>query len=539
MTLRSAFIDIITEPQDPRSSQFATWFETLFADNPLTDRALYSFKTTFTPLEYRTCWLAESYEITDPTTVTVKIRQGIKWQNKFPANGREFTADDVVYSFDRVLMTGSGYSPENPGPGSFVFPGQMPTIERVVKVDDYTVQFKLKTPNAMAIYEVVEPFIAPGFVSPEWDALTKAEKEDWHNVPGTGPFLLTDFVPNISITTTRNPDYWGYDERHPKNKLPYLDEIKVVCIPDEATATAALRTGRIDMMTDDRVYPSLATAESIAKLNPDIQQYTWPGAAYGVFFKYGGVGVKPFDDINVRKAMQLAIDIPTIAKTYYKGTVEGKPAGLLSPLVGADWALPYDQWPADLQAEYSYNPAKAKQLLADAGYPNGFEFEVLATPDDDRSLQLIIKDAFKNIGVTMNIESFDMITQRPMVLAGNYKYANWVSSSGQTSLPTTAIGSFWSKKGQDETGGGGGVSDPTYDALVDKYLAAANIDEAKAVFREADLYQLRQHWVAVVCPIAKPQLCQAWIKGWSGEHFWGMWGWFTRARYWVDPALKK
>jgi peptide/nickel transport system substrate-binding protein len=537
MSIWSNFLDVITEPQDPRSSQFATWFETLFANDPTVDRAVFPFSGTFTPLEYRCGWLAEGWEMADPTTVTVKIRKGIHWQDKHPMEGgREFTADDVVYSFDRVLLTGSGFTEENAKQFAFFFKMQIPLVERVVKVDDYTVQFKLKSSSAMAIYNVVEPFLTPGFVSPEWDKLTDDQKTDWHNVVGTGPFILTDFVAGTSLTTTRNPNYWGYDERHPKNKLPYLDEIKVVVIPDEATAVAAMRTGKLDMMADDRNGPSLTTALHLKTTDPDIQQFTWPATAYGVFFKQG---VKPFDDIRVRKAMQLAIDIPTIAATYYKGTSGNKPVGLMSTIYSPDWATPYDQWPADLQAEYSYDPVTAKQLLSDAGYPNGFNAEMMGVTTDDSQLQLVIADAFKQIGVNVTIVPVDMMTGRTLVMEGKYKQMLWAAAGGQTSPPSSALGAFWSTFSEKTGGMNGGIVDAGYDAIVDKFLKAATEDEAKAAFREADMYQLRQHWTVQVCVRNNPQICQSWLKGWAGENFWGQGGWFVRARCWIDQSLKK
>jgi peptide/nickel transport system substrate-binding protein len=513
-----------------RSAQFGMWLEGLFGDNMLTDRNEYTFKTNFKPEKYKQGFLAESWEWKDKLTLTVHIRQGVYWHDRPPVNGREFTADDVEYTFDRVLATGSGFTE----PNAFFAP-LLPSVDRVVAVDKYTIEFRLKTSSAMAIYEITGPsFLSVCMVPHEWVEMSEEDKQDWNKVTGTGPFILTDFIASTSLTMERNPDYWGYDERHPENKLPYLDGMKVVVVPDIATAIAAMRTRKIDIMANQANFISLQEAANLKETNPEIVQVKWPTGAGGVFFKYG---VKPFDDINVRKAMQLAIDIPTIAESYYLGEVDGKPVGLAHPQAGTDWAIPFEEWPEELQQEYVYDPDRARQLLTEAGYPNGFSTSILASTSGDLALLQILKSNFADIGVEMEIETMDMIQQRVVVLEGKYDQMVNGGGGGSVSPPGNILGDYWSIK-TEKTGGAGGVEDPVYDAMVEKFNASETEEECQKIFKEADLYVLQQHWSARLCPAVSTQLHQPWLKGWWGESLSNWWRSTYYARMWIDQDVK-
>ena len=212
------------------------------------------------------------------------------------------------------------------------------------------------------------------------DAVKKwGDVSDWHHAIGTGPFILKDFVPNSSATLIKNPNYWGHDERYPQNKLPYIDTVKYLIIPDDAAALEAMRAGKIDVM--DAVSP--VQAQAMRKTNPEILQIPIPRTQAITMEPRNDKA--PFNDIRVRKAMQMAIDLPTIAKDYYHGTVEPYPSTLTSRYMKG-WGFPYEEWPQDLKDEYAYNPTAAKKLLADAGYPNGFKTNVVADTAGDMDL---------------------------------------------------------------------------------------------------------------------------------------------------------
>ena len=222
---------------------------------------------------------------------------------------------------------------------------------------------------------------------------------DWHHAIGTGPFILTDFVDNSSATLVKNSDYWGYDERYPQNKLPYVNSLNVLIIANMPTALAAMRAGKIDEISG----VSTTLAQNMQVTNPSIQQISIPGPAGTIDPRND---VAPFTDIRVREAMQMAVNVPEIAQSYYGGTADPYPVSLTSRYM-TGWGDPYPDWLADLQAQYAYNPTQAKQLLAQAGFPNGFNTDIVADNSGDINELLIVQSEFAAVGINMSIRLMD------------------------------------------------------------------------------------------------------------------------------------
>ena len=282
-------------------------------------------------------------------------------------------------------------------------PARFKDLISVTATDKYTVVFKWKITNPDIIMETMHSIGNAQFIENPEAVKQWGDLNDWHHAIGTGPFILKDFVSGVSATLVKKPNYYGYDERYPQNKLPYVDEIKYLIIPDEAKAIEALRAGKIDIV--DQISPVQALA--VRKTNPEILQITHPDANAESLEPRNDVA--PFNDIRVRKAMQMAIDLPSIAKTYYKGTVEPYPATMTSRYMKG-FGFPYEEWPQELKDEYTYNPAVAKKLLAEAGYPNGFKTNVVADTGGDIELLEIVKSYFADIGIEMEIRPMDYAT---------------------------------------------------------------------------------------------------------------------------------
>ena len=230
-----------------------------------------------TPDQHLTGMLAESWEISpDGLTYTFHIRPGVRWHDKAPMNGRQLTAHDVEYNFHRILGMGDF---AEAGPTAHGGASNLKTIpwESITATDDATVVMKLTEPRLSALRFILVDGI--GFIMPPEVIEQHGDVQDWRNLVGTGPFMLTDLVEESSITFTKNPDYWGYDEKYPDNRLPYVDELKFVIIPDAAATYAALRSRTIDWKRWDT---SLDAAESMRKTNPEI-------AVYEVFLPVGRV----------------------------------------------------------------------------------------------------------------------------------------------------------------------------------------------------------------------------------------------------------
>jgi peptide/nickel transport system substrate-binding protein len=517
------------DPRSPFGAQYTMfWIESLFQPDWAVDRALWAFNMGFTPTEYMTGCLAESWEQTDPLTWTVHLRQGVKWQDKPPVNGRELTAEDVQYSYDLALGTGSGFTEPN-----MFWASAIASVERVVATDKYTVEFKLKAPSAVVLFQIMEANVMRSFpiVAHEW--VEQGDTQNWRNAVGTGPFLLENFTDGVSYTLTRNPNYFGHDERWPQNQLPYIDTYKGVAITDMSTSIAALRTGKVDILCQTRGGMTWQQGASIAKTSPEIQQVWFPNPGFSLDMP---CDMAPFTDIDVRKALNMSLDRKTIAKVHYGGFVDGTPCGVTSPLYKG-WVLSYDQWPAELQENYSYNPTKAKQLLADAGYPNGFKTKCLFGTNDDLQLIQIIKDYFKDIGVDMDIDAQDSVSFRNIASGGQY---NGMVFTNGSAMP---FGPDWCIKFRESTNTRDNYAhnvDPDYDAMIRAFDAATTIEEAMQISIDADQYLLKQNWSVQTFRTAIPFAWQPYVKGYTGETIIGA-TFFSHVptRLWIDQDLKK
>jgi peptide/nickel transport system substrate-binding protein len=360
---------------------------------------------------------------------------------------------------------------------------------------------------------------------------------DWHHAIGTGPFFLQDFVSDGSATLVRNHDYWGVDERYPQNKLPYVDSIKYLIIPDDAVALAAMRAGKIDVMTG----VSALDAQAMRKTNPEILQTRNEGTqALTIQIKNDKA---PFNDIRVRKAMQMAIHLPAIAKDYYHGLVDPYPSTITSRSLKG-WGFPYDEWPQELKDEYAYNPAAAKKLLAEAGYPNGFKTNVVADTAWDMDLIRIIKTYFAQVGIDMEIRPMEHNAMLTFVEVERKHDLVWreYGPLGHTYAPLGAIARFHSRHLPNLLM----VSDPVFDAFYPKALAATGEDELKLIMRDANERAARQHFAISLLQPMSYALCQPWLKGFHGQihSVWMGMGGPSRlslygARFWIDQKLKK
>jgi len=519
------------DPYNWQQGQNSLWFEALWNPDWTIDPSTRIFAHMWVPAEYWTGNLAEKWEWPDAKTLVVHLRQGVKWQNKPPVNGREFNADDVIFHFDRMMGTGSGFNSPNP-----FYAGRFTACEKVTAKDKYTVVFHFVKPNifinsnaiiaepilqffeAKEVYEMGGPVMGSEGIN--------SALNDWKNQVGTGPFMLVDWVSGTSMTMNKNPDYWAYDERHPQNKLPYLDSVKFLCIPDQATQIAALRSGKVDIVSEI----DWQQAQSLEKTNPNLlkETYASPGSLIQL-----RCDTPPFTDIRVRKALQMALDLPSIAKNFYGGTVSWKPVGLINPDYKG-FAIPYDEWPKELQEEYSYNPVKARALLTEAGYPNGFKTNVMAAsagPGANVQLLEVIKSYFADVSVDMEIRTQgDFFAMMQMIMAK--KHDQMVAMGLSDDMPPQMGMRMYISI---EPTNGLCQNDSKFDAMVDAVMNASGLDEAKQLARETDMYWLRQHWVVTTFPNVKYVFWQPWIKGYSGQKP-DAWSFSTmgKARIWIE-----
>ncbi|HTI17038.1 MAG TPA: ABC transporter substrate-binding protein [Trinickia sp.] len=305
--------------------------------------------------------LADRWDVSgDGLTYTFHLRPNVHFQHTdYFAPTRTLTADDVVFTFTRML------DPANPwhkvaGPNGFPHAqsiGLAKLLKAVTKVDDATVRFELNEPNATFL-----PILTMGFASiysAEYASqLQKAGREtDMNAKPiGTGPFMLRSYTKDAVIRYDVNPQYWG-----PK---PKADRLIYAITPDAAVRAQKVRTGECDIALSPKPQDVAA-----AKANKALKVVETP--AFMTAFVALNTQKKPLDNEKVRQALNLAFDRPTYLKTVFDNTAEP-----------ATNPYPPNTWSYDTSiAPYSHDPAKAKQLLAAAGLPNGFSTTIWVRPN--------------------------------------------------------------------------------------------------------------------------------------------------------------
>ena len=514
----------------------SAWMERLVSDDWTLDPEIWDYKLAWHPSKYQKGHLAESWEFPDQTTHVIHLRKGIHWQDIPPVNGREFTADDVVFHYDRLYALGGGFTEPSPTRAADI---RFKDLLSVSASDKYTVIFKFKTQNPESIMETLHNVsLAQCMENP--DAVKKwGDVTDWHHAIGTGPFILKEFVAGSSATLVKNPNYWGYDERYPQNKLPYVDKLRYLIIPDEDQAITEMSTGKIDIIPQ----VTAVHAKAIKKTNPQILQIPTSGGPTVTLQPRNDK--LPYNDLRVRKALQLAIDLPSIANLHYGALVEPYPSTLTSKDM-TGWGFHYEQWPQDLKDEYTYNPAGAKKLLADAGYPNGFKTNVVADASSDLELLQIIKSYLVAIGIDMEIHVMktpDWVTFVEIEHKHDQLVYRQYGPLGHTKAPLRIITQFYTGYAANYQM----VSDAVFDGFYPRAVAAADEYQLKQVLTEANEYVARQHFVISLLQPRAYALCQPWLKGgynaqvhsiWMGSGGPSMLS-FYGARFWIDHDLKK
>ena len=458
--------------------------------------------------------LSESIEVVDKYTLIHHLRHGITYWGanpKVPGYGREMVAADYIAASIRMqaMPRSTVYRATGEKDVSYVF-------ATAVAGDKYAVQIR----NQQPIVNIASGAIANLYPA-ESATTTGFDPADWRNAIGTGSFCVTDYVPDSSISYIANPNYWETDPLHPGYKRPYLDGFRFSIIVDPATQMAALQTGKVITygFSKDR-------GDYLIKNNPELKYVTRPENYDVVIFMR--VDKAPFNNLQVRRALAIAID----RQGMLAGLMGGKGNLLAWPLwssVGNDIYTPMDQLPADVQELYNYNPAKAKQMLADAGYPTGFPIELDSPQVEDYiNRATLVKANWDAIGCTTTIQ---------VIESGTFYNNMYGKTYPNTAIVAWGNSSQWSVLGwcwrSTIIYNYGNVNDPKIDQA---YLDALNeTDTAKrnAIFKPIYVYGMQQSWeIALPQPITYV-FWQPYMHGYAGEYA------AIASRIWIDPVLKK
>ncbi len=325
--------------------------------------------------------LAERWSHQDDQTYVFKLRKGVRWHNKPPVNGRELTAEDVKYTFDR-FTTIKGNANRH----------MMNSLASLEAPDKYTVKFTLKEPDVFFLDFLANPMalciVAPEAVEKFGD-LKKPEA-----VIGTGPWMLEGHEPKVRTTFARNPNYFVAG-------VPYIERVEGIDFADPAARLAALVTGQIDAGPE---FPGMMVRRQdwpiIKDKRPKLRYVEFPS---NVMVHTGmRLDGPPFNDIRVRKALALAIDHQAILKAVLEGV------GVLNPPIPAalsDWAIPFDRL-GEGARYYKHDPKEARRLLKEAGHGDGFGTTVTYHTYNSQELidilQMHVK-FWKDVGVEVKV----------------------------------------------------------------------------------------------------------------------------------------
>lgn len=459
--------------------------------------------------------LAEKWEMKqNPLRVEITLRKGVMFPAKAGVmESRELTSDDVVFSFDRLNK-----SPKK-------IPGYFDHVEKVEANGKYGVVMTLRQYNAEWDYRFGWGYYSA--IIPK--EVVAAGPGNWKNANGTGPFQLQEYVQGNSLIFTKNPVYWDKEKiAGVDHKLPFVDKITYRVIKDEQTFVTALRTAKLDVLESVR----WSHVDEMKKSVPALQWHKY--LANGGQFIALRMDQKPFDDIRVRRAVNLAVNKQEIIKAYYGGNAEMLAWPMHPTYTG--YYEPLEQMPDAVKELYSFNPAKAKQLLAEAGLANGFTFKVQAFSGSTESDLLQMVAAYlSKVGVKMEIQTMEYGAYFSAMMTKT-NAPGYFMFLGNTN-PTTALrksfvkGNVWNPMQ---------FSDPEVDKRMAETYAEAD-ERVRQVKVRLMTRQVLEKAPVIVLPTAYVYTgWWPWVKNYGGELRAGS----ERpgpihARIWVDQELKK
>jgi peptide/nickel transport system substrate-binding protein len=414
--------------------------------------------------------LATSWQQVNATTWRFTLRRGVKFHD-----GSPFTADDVLFTYERASHPNSQLR-------QYAIPMGKPR-----KIDDFTVEFVQDKPNpvtlehATTIYIMSKAWSEKNKVTAPLDFKNKEETHASRNANGTGAWMLASREPGVRTVLRRNPDWWGAKEgRAPGN----VTEVVYTQVSADATRTAALLSGQVDLVLDP-------PPQDIARLENNKDTKVLRGQENRVVFfgfdqqrdelLFSNVkGKNPFKDLRVRQAVYHAIDIEAIRARTMRGSA--LPTGGITPSIlasnpDAEKRLPYDQ-------------ARARALLAEAGYPNGFQV-TLDCPNNryvnDEEICIAVAAMLTRVGIDTKVTAMPRATYFPKLekFDTSFYMLGWggAITDAQTTLDPV-LRSFDKATGKGSFNYGR-YSNPKLDALIDAAAVEPNADKRREMIRQA------------------------------------------------------
>jgi len=430
--------------------------------------------------------LAESWTQPNETTCVFKLRRGVKWHNKPPVNGRELTADDVVFSVNHFLTVKGNANAY-----------MLKAVDKVEAPDKYTVKFTLKEPFVWLLDMLSNPHavaIVAKEVVEKYGDLKKPE-----TVIGTGPWVLDSYRPNVGLTYVRNPNYFVHG-------LPYIDRIEATVDEDNASRMASFLSGKYDLGwqfpgTIDRV-DWVQIKDTLKQKRPKLQTLEFPSPVMNHISMR--TDQKPFSDPRVRQAMSMAIDRKAIIESVFEGI------GAMNPAVPAalkEWSVPFEKL-GEGAKYYKHDPAEAKKLLAAAGYPNGFPGTTCFTTYGSTvlvdSLQLVQKD-LKAVGIDVKIDQKEYGAYIATCFYGKFDSMTYGPQTGFLEPDNFLFGQYY----KDELKNQSHITDPVVDDMLVRQRRTLDVAKRREIIYDIQRNLAKQqYYVQMPSPI--------WIAVWEG-----------------------
>jgi len=446
---------------------------------------------SFVPFKYVIGNLVESWDVSTEEIV-LHVRPGIYWTGKSINPGvmerREYTAADCAFNINRVWGLPSGEILRI-----------LDYIESITATDKYTVVIKLKK-----FYFEWWGWIGQGYgfqhIPPE---VVEAGPREYENVVGTGPFYVKEYLPGSELTLARNLDYWRTTTINGKEyRLPFVDEVVIPMIADESTLIAALRTATLDSYMNV-LEPNAA---SLAKSSPELlKAEVTSGDAWYFALR---CDLPPLNNREVRRALMIGTDMDTIFESGLRiGDFYSWPIISASP-----GHVPLAELPASTRELFEYDPVKAKQMLADAGYPDGFTFDLLVEDElEMRDIAEMLAGMWEEeLGVVLDLRIVDHTLTAAALAARNYTS---IFAEGYPTLSGMVIEGFYTMGPRNRCL----YSDPDFDRLADQAMTMIDPAEREAILEELFVMALDDAGTIPIGTGAQYSCWWPWVKNYYGE----------------------
>lgn len=473
--------------------------------------------------------LVRSWELSaDFTTLVLNLREGVRWHDKAPLDGRPFEPSDLDEYLEHLFGLVENDGQCKAGPMCSM------NVASIGHTTNPSVTLHLERPSFFQLVDFLDS--SRMFVFPPELLKNGYDSFDWRDLVGTGPYMLADYVEKTSISWHRNPNYWGVDEKFPRNHLPYVGEVQALIVPDAEMRETLFLTGQIDFLGIDRTSISVDALPEFMEHGKELWD-TWLAVhAFGV-----NVNNLPLSILEVRAAMQMALDLPTINQNLFGDLANWTPTGQVGDTL-SEYYTPFEEWPDELQERYTYNPSKAGEWLDAAGYPRGADgtrFETnLYLPDsfDQRYTEDAI-DFWREIGIIVKTRRLDWREYDLMAQESSLKDLAWTFGARQ--YFNESFATRWYGGAQYNPAA---VDDPGMNELIDALIEARRnyaVADFQRLFRAIDMYAIDQHWTIWGPAAPTIRATQPWVKGYNGEFRVGRGNTNALfARLWIDSALK-